>query len=333
MSCRRGAAEIKSVLRGGYIAGSLGGGALPPLDGSAAPDVGRGMLTRPAAVTALHSARRAALARGDNTDAAPESCYILGGVLDDILEVTDAGKSDDTVCWSRDVLAYAGITSNLSKDFLSTDPDALGAHIALARSLAPTTVSPKTDKLRATLQHCYLWLALAAGPGGWHAPFKWIESLDGSLTWLGVFYRRIRLARRPANALMTAARSSGALTVHLTEESPATLAIRKIVTLAESDSLRPVTFFPTASLKVASLSVSSHGAPRSEDDRALHDQMARALQALGGTRATPSQEGLRAVVSSSSDGSRDDSGAAWGGVFDDGSGPRAMHGLVGDPLA
>jgi hypothetical protein len=298
-----------------------------------APDVGRGTLARPLTVTALHAARRAAAARGDNPDIAPDSCYILGGVLDDILEVTDAGKSDDTVRWSRGVLAYAGITSNLPKDFLSTEPDALGAHVVLARGDAPTTVSPKTDKLRATLQHCYLWLALASGPGGWHAPFKWIESLDGSLTWLGVFYRRIRLARRPANALVTAARATNALTVHLTENSPATLAIRKIVTLAESDALRPVTFFPTASLKVASLSVSSHGAPRSEDDRALHAQLARALQALGGTRPSPSLEGLRAVASSSSDGSRDNSGAAWGAVFDDGSGLRAMHGLVGDPHA
>ena len=159
--------------------GSLGGGTHLPPGGNTAPDEGRGALARPPTVAALHAARRAAAARGDNPDIALNSCYILGGVLDDILEVADAGKADDTVLWSPGVLAYAGITSNLPKDFLSTEPDALGAHVVLARDDAPTTVSPKTDKLRATLQHCYLWLALASGPGGWHAPFKWIESLDG----------------------------------------------------------------------------------------------------------------------------------------------------------
>ena len=325
-------AELKSVLRGGYPPGSRGGGERSPAINTA-PDVGRGDLTRPPTVTSMHAARRAALVRGEPPDAAPDGCYLIGGILDDILEVVAADKSAETVSWSKGVLRYASVTANVDKDFISAEPDALGAHIVLAHGSSPTTVSPKSEKLRATLAHAYLWEALASLPGGWRVPFKWLESFNGSVGWLAQFYRRIRLIRRPIGALVYQAQAAGARDVLLTKDSPASLAVRKIIALAEGNALRPTVFFRAGTLSAASLAVASSGSPRSEEDSALYAQFARALQALGGTRASASADGLLAVASSSSDGSVDASGAAWGAVFDDGSGPCALHGLVLRPGA
>jgi hypothetical protein len=138
----------------------------------------------------MHAARRAALVRGEPPDAAPDGCYLIGGILDDILEVVAADKSAETVSWSKGVLRYASVTANVDKDFISAEPDALGAHIVLAHGSSPTTVSPKSEKLRATLAHAYLWEALASLPGGWRVPFKWLESFNGSVGWLAQFYLR-----------------------------------------------------------------------------------------------------------------------------------------------
>ena len=63
-------------------------------------------------------------------------------------------------------------------------------------------------------------------------------------------------------------------------------------------------------------------------DRDLHRRFASALQALGGTRTASEAEALLQVVSTSSDGSVDDSCAAWGLVYDEGDGPRALRGQV-----
>lgn len=320
-------AELKSVLRGSYSHGSHGGGVSPP-PGDEAPDVGLGPLRKPPQIAALHSQRRSRIAAGLPPDSTSDSCYIVAGVLDDILEVVCKTYADSMVAWSRGVLKYASVTANLEKDFLSSEPEALGAHVLLATEGRATSVAPKAVKIQTTLEHCYLWLALAEREGGWAVPFKWLESLDGSIGWLAQFYRRVRLVRRPVGVLVYGARAAGNDLIVLTRDHPATAAVRRIVHLAESGALRPVRYFRTASLQQACLSVSSRGAPMTEADRDLHRRFASALQALGGTRTASEAEALLQVVSTSSDGSVDDSCAAWGLVYDEGDGPRALRGQV-----
>lgn len=324
-------AEVKSIIRGGYPAGALGGGAPPR--GDEAPDVGRGVLRRPPQVAALHARRQETLNRGGLPDMALSTCLIVTGVLDDVLEVAGRDLEGPSVAWSKAVLEYVSVTSNTDKEFYSVTPDALGAHVKLAEGSSPTSVSPKSDKLRATLEQCHLWLRLVEARGSWSVPFTWIESLDGSVGWLAQFYRRLRLVKRPIGSLVYRARAQGSALVRLDLDSPATRAVRTIVMLAESNSLRPVTYFPSSSLAAASLTIASNGAARSPEDQALYDRLTRELQAMGGTRFEPTAAGLLAVASTSSDGSRDASGAAWGIVLDDGQALEASHGVVAEPEA
>ena len=85
-----------------------------------APDVGRGPLYRPASIADVHAARRAATARGLPADSSPASCYLTGGILDDILEVTHAVNDLEMGGMSATALAMGGA---LAREMSSQIPD------------------------------------------------------------------------------------------------------------------------------------------------------------------------------------------------------------------
>lgn len=305
-----------------------GGGA--PAGGATAPDLGRGALQRPPEIATLHAERLAALAAGRNPADDLKSCYLLGGILDDVLEVADRRLQGPLTAWSRGVQRYASLTANEDKDFYSDTPDALGAHVALAQGECPTTVTPKYNKISAVLSDCAIWLQLA-DDGGWHAPFAWLESLNGSLGWLAQFFRRIRLLRRPVGALVAAMRHTGAPTL-LRRGGAATEAIRRIVALTEGGKLRPTCYFRSASLLAASITTAASGAAPDPEDQTLRAALDRAcLQAYGS--AGPARNGLLGVATTASDAGCDRTGAAWGLVTDGGEEtdpPTAYHAII-DP--
>ena len=246
--------------------------------------------------------------------------------------MVDERLEKPVLTWSRGVQHYASVAANLTKDFWSTTPDALGARIHLATATTAMSVAPKDDKVASTLEHCALWVALADEPGGWTVPFSWLESLNGSLGWLGQFYRRIRLLRRPVGVLMHRASLSGGPVV-LRRDDPATVAVRRILALAAEGALRPVSYFPSASLAAASLSVTSAGLPPSKDESHLRDRLHQALQAWGQAGPAAGAD-LLSVASTSSDAGVDGSEASWGLVVSDGDSPPVVyHAVVSAPGA
>ena len=123
--------------------------------------MGLGPLRKPPQIAALHTQRRSRIAAGLPPDSLSDSCYIVAGVLDDI-GVQNLCRLHGSVV-SR-VLKYASVTANLEKDFLSSEPEALGAHAILATEGRATSVAPKAVKIQTTLEHFYLWR------GGYQSP-------------------------------------------------------------------------------------------------------------------------------------------------------------------